>query len=47
MNGVTHARSSESAAASPIERIIMTVILWAAIVGLAVIVLDYVLAAHP
>jgi hypothetical protein len=47
MNGVTHGRSSENVAASLTERIIMTVILWAAVVGLAVIVLDYMLATHP
>jgi hypothetical protein len=46
MNGATHGRSSESVSGSLTERIIMTFILWAAIVGLAVIVLDYVLAAH-
>jgi hypothetical protein len=46
MNGATHSRSHEGVSGSLTERIIMTVILWAAIVGLAVIVLDYVLAAQ-
>ena len=32
---------------SPAERILMTVFLWAAVVGLAAIVTTYLLTAHP
>ena len=47
MQGANHSRSHRSATVSPTERIIMTVILWVATVGLAAIIADYLLAAHP
>ena len=47
MQGANHSRSNRSATVSLTERIIMTVILWAATVGLAVIIADYLLTAHP
>ena len=39
-------RETRSVTVSPAERVLMTVILWAAILGLAVIVIDYLLAIH-
>ena len=47
MQDTNHSRSNRSATVSPSERIIVTVILWAATVGLAVIIADYLLAAYP
>jgi hypothetical protein len=46
MRSSEHKRETRNVTVSSAERILMTAILWAAILGLAVIVTDYLLAIH-